>query len=76
MHKTWSITFENKIQKLENFVFEDNFGNLGDNLVNFFFGQNSMGKPFLGSDFDFAIPNLVLSWDVTFTAESENTKKT
>ena len=40
--KSWKILF-----------FEDNFGNLGDKWVQlfFFFGQNLMGKPFLGSDF-------------------------
>ena len=50
--KSWKILF-----------FEDNFGNLGDKWVQlfFFFGQNSMGNPFLGSDFNFTIPNLVLS---------------
>ena len=50
--KSWKILF-----------FEDNFGNLGDKWVQlfFFFGQNLMGKPFLGSDFNFTIPNLVLS---------------
>jgi hypothetical protein len=49
--KSWKILF-----------FEDNFGNLRDKWVQlFFFGQNLMGNPFLGSDFNFTIPNLVLS---------------